>query len=161
MFTAFCVPKTYISIHAFFILKFITSCQKSKVNSWERCNVPWLHMCNQGTLQPGRAVMFLDCTSRQDKTAILGEILPIFRLFSAYFLPMVPHPTFLSPHVYRIHLSLPISIYFLPIFLLKWYPILAINSSMEPICCFSTLSTFLTFSMLVSTLDFILGCKKY
>ena len=25
-----------------------------------------------------------------------------FHLFSAYFLPMVPHPPFLSPHVYGI-----------------------------------------------------------
>ena len=33
--------------------------------------------------------------------------------------------------------NLPISIYFPPIFCLKWYPILVINSSMEPICCFS------------------------
>ena len=30
-----------------------------------------------------------------------------------------------------------ISIYILPIFCLKWYPILVINWSMEPICCFS------------------------
>ena len=50
----------------------------------------------------------------------------IFHLFSAY----VPHPPFFYPHVYRICL-------FLPIFCLKWYPILVINSSMVPICCFS------------------------
>ena len=36
---------------------------------------------------------------------------------------MIPHPPFLSPHVYRIHL-------FPSIFRLKWYPILVINSSM-------------------------------
>ena len=40
----------------------------------------------------------------------------------AYFPPMVPHPAFFCPHVYRIRP-------FLPIFRLKWYPILVINSS--------------------------------
>ena len=75
--------------------------------------------------------------SRQDKTAILGEISPIFRSFSAYFPPMVSHLPFLSPHVYGICLFPPISVYFPPIFCLKWYPILVINSSMEPIFCFS------------------------
>ena len=57
-----------------------------------------------------------------------------FRLFSAHFPPIFrlwyPHPLFLSPHVYGIRL-------FLSIFCLKWYPIIVINSSMEPICCFS------------------------
>ena len=62
--------------------------------------------------------------TRQDKTAILGEISPIFRSFSTYFPPMVPHP----PTCLRI---MPISAYFSPIFCL-WYPILIINSS---ICC--------------------------
>ena len=75
--------------------------------------------------------------TRQDKMAILGEILPIFRSLSAYFPHMVPHLPFLSPHVYGIRLFLSIYVYFPPIFCLKWYPILAINSSMEPICCFS------------------------
>ena len=42
--------------------------------------------------------------ARQDKTAILGEISPIFRSFSAYFPPMVPHLPFLSLHVYGIRL---------------------------------------------------------
>ena len=58
--------------------------------------------------------------SQQDKTAILGEILPIFSSFSTYFLPMVPQPPPFYPHVYGIHL-------FPPIFCLKWYPILVIN----------------------------------
>ena len=35
------------------------------------------------------------------------------------------------------HLFPPISVYFPPIFHLKWYPIRVINSSVEPICCFS------------------------
>ena len=60
----------------------------------------------------------------QDKTAILGEISPIFCSFSTYFLPMVPHP----PTCLRIT---PISAYYSPIFRL-WYPILIIISS---ICC--------------------------
>ena len=60
-----------------------------------------------------------------------------FHLFSPYFLPIVPHPLFFRTHVYGICLFLPISVYFPPIFCLKWYPILVINSSMEPICCFS------------------------
>ena len=34
--------------------------------------------------------------------------------FSAYFSPMVPHLLFFCPHVYGIHLFLPISAYFLP-----------------------------------------------
>ena len=63
-------------------------------------------------------------TARQDKTAIFGEISPIFHSFSAYFPPMVPHP----PTCLWIT---PISAYFSPIFRL-WYPILIINSS---ICC--------------------------
>ena len=60
--------------------------------------------------------------------------LVIFRLFSAYGTPSAVF----SPHVYGICLFPPISVSFLPIFRLKWYPILVINSSMEPICCFST-----------------------
>ena len=60
-----------------------------------------------------------------------------FCLFSAYFPPMVPHLTFLRPHVYRICLFPPISAHFLYIFCLKWYPILVINSNMVPICYFS------------------------
>ena len=54
----------------------------------------------------------------------------IFRLFSAYGTPSaVFKPTYLW--------NSPISLYFPPIFCLKWYPILVINSRMEPICCFS------------------------
>ena len=64
----------------------------------------------------------LFCCSRQDKTAILGEISPIFRSFSAYFPPMVPHPPFLSPHVYGIRLFPPIFFYFPPIFRLNGTP---------------------------------------
>ena len=62
----------------------------------------------------------------------------IFRSFSTYFLPIVPHLLFLSPHVFGIRLFPPISIYCPLIFCLKWYLILVINSSMEPIFCFST-----------------------
>ena len=59
-----CVLKTYISIHAFFILKFITSCQKSQINSWEG---HYSQMCNQGTLQSSQPTSNvysppLDCT---------------------------------------------------------------------------------------------------
>ena len=46
-----------------------------------------------------------------------------FHLFSAHFPPMVPHMLFFHPHVYGFCL-------FLPIFHLKWYPLLVINSSM-------------------------------
>ena len=60
-----------------------------------------------------------------------GRNFAYFPLNFRLFLPMVPHPPFLSPHVYGIRL-------FPSIFRLKWYPILVINSSMEPICCFST-----------------------
>ena len=69
------------------------------------------------------------CPARQNGD--LGEISPIFRLFSAYGTPsaVFPHTCLRNS---------PISAYFLPIFSLKWYPILVINSSMEPICCFST-----------------------
>ena len=67
---------------------------------------------------------WFNISSRQDKTAILGKISPIFRSFSAYFPPMVPNP----PTCLRIT---PISAYFSPIFRL-WYPTLIINSS---ICC--------------------------
>ena len=49
---------------------------------------------------------------------------------------MVPHLPFLSTHVYGIHLFPPISVYFLPIFCLKWYHILVINSITDSICCF-------------------------
>ena len=53
--------------------------------------------------------------SRQDKTAILGKILPIFCSFSAYGTPSaVFKPTCLQ--------NSPISIYFPSIFRLKWYP---------------------------------------
>ena len=72
----------------------------------------------------GFEVLQCSSKSRQDKTAILGKISPIFRSFSAYFPPMVTHP----PTCLRIA---PISAYFSPIFRL-WYPILIINSS---ICC--------------------------
>ena len=54
-----------------------------------------------------------------------------FHLFSEYFRPMVPHLLFFRTHVYRICL-------FQSIFRLKSYPILVINSSMGPLCCFST-----------------------
>ena len=67
--------------------------------------------------------------SRQDRSAILGKILPIFHSFSAYFPPMVPHPI---PHVY----GFPYFHLFLPIICLKWYTILVINSNIVPICCF-------------------------
>ena len=70
--------------------------------------------------------------SRQDRTAVLGGILPIFSSFLADFLPMVPHPLFFHPHVYKFCLFPPVSANFLPIFCLKWYPILFINSSMVP-----------------------------
>ena len=58
-----------------------------------------------------------------------------FRLFSAHF-PLIfclwyPICCFSS------HMNSPISTYFPPIFCLKWYPILVINSSIVPICCFS------------------------
>ena len=77
------------------------------------------------------ALKSINRTARQDRKAILGEISPIFRSFSANFLHMVPHGVpFFHPHVYELNL-------FLPIFCLKWYPILVINSSMVPICCFS------------------------
>ena len=64
--------------------------------------------------------------TRQDKMAILGEILPIFRLW-------YPICRF-SAHMFMefAHFCL-----FLPIFCLKWYPILVINSSMITICHFS------------------------
>ena len=73
---------------------------------------------------------------------------PIFRSFSADFPPMVPHLPFFRPHVYGLCLFPPIfhlfSAYFRlffanfqPIFRLKWYPILIINSSMLPICHFA------------------------
>ena len=42
-------------------------------------------------------------------------------LFSVHFPAMVPHPPFFHPHVYGFRL-------FLPIFCLKWYPILVINT---------------------------------
>ena len=63
--------------------------------------------------------------------------LPIFHSFLAHFRPMVPHLPFFGPHAYGICLFPPISVYFPPILYLKWYPILVINSSMEPIWCFS------------------------
>ena len=50
---------------------------------------------------------------------------------------MVPHPPFLSQHVYRICLFLPIFIYFPPIFRLKWYPILFFCSHVYGFCLFS------------------------
>ena len=57
-----------------------------------------------------------------------------FRLFSAHFPPifppMVPHPTCMFTEFAYFRL-------FTSIFRLKWYPILVMNSSMEPICCFS------------------------
>ena len=67
---------------------------------------------------------------RQDQTVILGEISPIFRIFSTYGTPLAVFlPTCLTEFAYfRL---------FLPILCLKWYPILVINSSMVPICCFS------------------------
>ena len=69
-------------------------------------------------------------TSRQDKMAILGKILPILCSFSAYGTPSaIFKPTCLW--------NLPFSLLFLPIFCLKRYPILVINSNMEPICYFS------------------------
>ena len=56
------------------------------------------------------------------QTAILGEILSIFRSFYPYFLPMVPHPPFLSPlygtfknfwkRIFACLRNLPISAYF-------------------------------------------------
>ena len=62
----------------------------------------------------------------------------IFRLFSAYGTPSaVFKPRCLLNSPISTYFCL-FSAYFPPIFHLKWYPILVINSSMEPICCFST-----------------------
>ena len=69
----------------------------------------------------------------------------IFCQFSPYGTPSsIFRPTCL------ICLFLPISFYFLPIFCLKWYPILVINSSMGPICCFSAHMLTLSFFCLYS-----------
>ena len=57
-----------------------------------------------------------------------------FRSFSAHFLPMVPHFSHFSAHMFT---EFAYFCLLLPIFRLKWYPILVINSSMVPICCFS------------------------
>ena len=66
-----------------------------------------------------------------------GRILPIFRSFSTYFPPMVPHLSFLSPRTCL--WNLPISAYFC--LFSAYFPLNMVphpsNSSMEPICCFS------------------------
>ena len=63
--------------------------------------------------------------ARQDRTAILDKISPIFRSFSDDDTPSaICLPTGLQIP--------PISADFLPIFCLKWYPILFITGSMVP-----------------------------
>ena len=109
----------------------ITSCHTSVCGNhwWHPCQllyVYWFDYSGKYTDDP---------SPQQDKMVILGETSPIFifiifHLFSAYGTPSaVFPPTCLW--------NLPISIYFPPISCLKWYPILVINSSMLPICCFS------------------------
>ena len=45
------------------------------------------------------SLYIIHSSTRQDKTAILGEISPIFRSYSAYFPPMVPHPYYKLKHM--------------------------------------------------------------
>ena len=74
--------------------------------------------------------------TRQDKTAILGEISPIFRSFSTYFPPMVLHLPFFHPHVFGICLFPPISAYFPP--KMVPHPCYKLTHGTHlPICCFS------------------------
>ena len=79
--------------------------------------------------------------TRKDRTVILDEIFTYFPLifcrFSADGTPSaVFPPTCLQIMPISAYFCL-FSAYFLPIFRLKWYPILIINSSMLPICHFS------------------------
>ena len=57
---------------------------------------------------------------------------------------MVPHPCYKLKYgthlLFSTHMFTEFDYFclFLPIFRLKWYPILVINSNIVPICCFST-----------------------
>ena len=108
--------------------------RRRRTRCWPwRCTVPWQSSPSTGcrreggqggrTAGPRRSRPPLLQTSwkvnnvytpQQDKTAILGEISPIFHSFYTYFPPMVPHLPFFRPHVYGIHLFPPISAYFPP-----------------------------------------------
>ena len=79
--------------------------------------------------------------AQQDKTAILGEISPIFHSFSTNFPSMVPHPcyklkhgthlSFFHPHVCRLSYFLPMFAHFPPIFCLTFRPFSLVLSCQE------------------------------
>ena len=101
---------------------------KPPLSNFESVNSTWLHWLDwifggaKALLEPGKTKRWF--------WAKFAYLLLSFCRFSAYGTPSaVFKPTCLQ--------NSPISIYFSPVSRLKWYLILVINSSIEPIRCFS------------------------
>ena len=85
-----------------------------KAERWAAKNVADSHTCSSRQLQRS----FLAPPGNTERR-FWAKFSPIFRSFSADFPPMVPHPPFFRPHVYRFRLF---SAYFPLIFRLKFRP---------------------------------------